>query len=270
VLYIVSYPWFFFASFVGAYTLGPAIVNATSGPSPDMSRIFYGYGTGLFTGGIIGGMVLGSLLGLLCTGMVREILGKKIWQRGKHNAWGTFAGLILGVFYSIIFIQVNIINADMMPLGRYLTQNQAAKRIRGFCLPKNLPEKVDSTPIFYKAGDPSIPDVGVLYQNIETSERAFIIIMDDVSDTYSDDDAHYLIGYCENKVFLTSDLQACYHDLATHSTYRGSRDDIVEGPPLITELNWLIREDKKVTIYSILSPFALEETKAIAASICAE
>lgn len=239
-----------------------------------MPRIIYGYEAGLFIGGVVGGIILGSVLGLLCTGIIRELLGKKTWLRGPHNFWGLCIGLSIGVIYSIVFVRIFVISAGITPLGRYLTRDQAQKRISVFCLPTNLPKNVNPTPIFYKTGDPSIPDVAVLYRNVETSKREFLIIINDVSEAsmiqvYGEYDHFNPTQYCENKVVLSDEFQACYADLSIRPTIV-RYEDIIGGPPFETSLRWQIRKGKKVTIYSILSPLSLEETKAIVASMCLE
>lgn len=274
VLYVITIPWFYGFSFTGASIVGNIVENTVTKTNFDMSRIIYGYKAGLFIGGAFGGITLGSVLGLFCTGIIRELLGKKTWLRGIHNFWGVFTGLSIGVIYSIVFVNIFVISAEITPLGRYLTQDQVQKRVGIFCLPTNLPANVNPTPIFYKSGDPSIPDVTVLYRNAETSDREFIIILDDVSgasmiQVYGEYDRFNPTQYCQNEVALSNEVEACYTDLSTQPALLRN-EVIIEGLPFETNLQWQMRKNKKVTIYSILSSLSLDETKAIAASICLE
>lgn len=275
VIYFMTFPWFFFFSLTGAFIVGGQAENTLSGAVPDMSRIIYAYKTGAYVGGIVGGMILGGGLGLLSTGIIREILGKKIWQWGAHNLWGVFTGLSTGVIYSLVFVLIYVIKPELVPLGRFLTENQVAKWVSIFCLPTNLPQAVDPVPLFYKSGDPSIPDVAVLYKDKETSERLFIMVINDVSKTspvqmYGEYDAYDPAKSCENKVMLSNNLRACYVDQSSRPIHPNTKDEIVKGPPLVTYLSWQIQRDKLVTVYSLESSLPLAETKTIAASICNE
>lgn len=275
VLYLVTFPWFYFFSLTGAFIVGGRAENALSGISPDVPHVIYAYQMGSFIGGIIGGIILGSGLGLLSTGIFREILGKKTWQWGAHNLWGLVTGLSVGVIYSTIFVWIYVVNMGLVPLGRYLTEAQVAQWVSIFCLPTDLPESLDPYPIFYKTGDPSIPDVAVLYKDKVTSEQVFIIVMDDVSETNSvkidgEYDAYNPVRFCKAELVLSNGLHACYKDWSNEPIRPNSNESRFEGPAFITTLGWQVQRDRLVTLYTIKSSLSVEETEPIAASMCSE
>ena len=155
---------------------------------------------------------------------------------------------------------------------RSLTQERAEKIAGIFCLPKYLPNNIAKTPELFEVGEPEIPDTAVLYKYTDTSERAFVIIMNDVSETspvkvYREYDAYNPIEFCDDVMMLSNGLQACnsFNRLVDPERYG---EKVLNGPPFKSYINWQIRQDNKITIYSILSSLSLEETKDIASSIC--
>ncbi len=89
--------------------------------------------------------------------------------------------------WQIMMIIVTVILLILTGCGRnpILTQAEAERMAGVFCLPTYLPDKVNRTPVFYAAGEPEIPNATVLYTDIETSERVFVVTMQNV--TYTSD-----------------------------------------------------------------------------------
>lgn len=247
---------------IGAFIIGKMMENMMTDMPPNVSRIMDGYGTGYFIGTFIGGLIVGSLFGLLCIGIVRELLGLKTWQDRVHNFYAMLAGLLVGTLYGVLVGWGPLMNGESVSLSRYHTHNQAARWLDIFCLPSNLPDDVDPTPIFYEVGDPSIPDLVVLYTNSKSSDLAFMVMVSGFS--YRPD------VNCEKDFALPNGYQACYDDWSDQPISPMSLGTPIEGPYFITHLHWTAQWNGRDRRYSIESPLTLAETQTIATSFCSK
>ncbi len=154
--------------------------------------------------------------------------------------------------------------------NRILTQPEAEQMAGIFCLPTYLPPIVDTTPVLYAGGDPDIPKATTLYSNMKTSERLFVITMDDITHTSAvrRGDPQYYDPYllCENRFILPNGLRVCDSSSFPFVT-DFEENTLVKGPPLDNSLRWLVQKDEKWTTYRIDSSLSFEETEKIAASM---
>jgi len=152
-----------------------------------------------------------------------------------------------------------------------LTQSEAEERAGILCLPTYLPAEVDANPEIYGLGDLEEPIV--LYKDVETSKRVFVIFMRNFSDNSAIQrgDYEFYDPYqnCENRFELPNGFHVCNTSAQPHTP--GFEKSLPgEGPPFVTYLDWLMQRDEKWTDYGLDSTLSLEETKKIAASMCLE